>query len=579
MKRYPGRAFLIIFVILMLPVFVQAAKIQASVDRTRITAGESLQLTVTVSGKDADVDISPIKDFQVISKGSSSSVRMVNTQISREVGYNYILIPLKEGRLKIPPLTVKADGKTHQTREIVIQVSKQAQGELDTQDVFVKAHISEQHPYEGQQIVYTFALYNAVQLSKNARFQEPDFAGFNPKKVEDEKTYTTILSGRQYSVVELRYVLVPLKEGNATIGPAVLRCDIVRAQKRRRRSLFDDPFFGGARLEPRIFKTDPIAVNIKPLPAYTGDIQFSGLVGRVEVQAKLDKTELTVGDSTTLSITVQGTGNIMDAEEPAVNVPEAFKVYKDNPEERIQLEATGYSGEKVFRLALVATKAGIYALEPIQIVYFDVSKNRYADLSTPPFQVRIYPSVEKDDIQVYASPKDEQPPEFKKKKVEFTGRDILPLKEELDALESQRPMSLPRFIIFLLVPVFFYMAVVVVFMFILKQEDLRSIMAERADRLLKKATHIEVSADEFLSCLHKAVISAVFSKAGVKGESLTYAEAEEILRSSGYADETAKQAAQLLEKIESTKYSGLMISSDSKEELLSETKQLFRSLS
>jgi hypothetical protein len=562
----------------MLPVFVQAAKIQASVDRTRIAVGESLQLTVTVSGKDADVDISPIKDFQVISKGSSTSVRMVNTQISREVGYNYTLIPLKEGRLKIPPLTVKADGKTHQTREIVIQVSKQAQGKLDAQDFFVKAHISDQHPYEGQQIIYTFTLYNAVQLS-NARFQEPDFAGFSPKKVEDEKTYTTIMSGRKYSVVELRYVLVPLKAGNATIGPAVLRCDIVRAQKRRRRSLFDDPFFGGARLEPRIVMADPIAVNIKPLPAYTGDIQFSGLVGRIEVRAELDKTELTVGDSTTLSITVQGTGNIMDAEEPAVNAPEAFKVYRDNPEENIQLEATGYSGEKVFRLALVATKAGMYSLEPIQIVYFDISKNRYADLSTPPFQVQIYPSAEKDDIQVYASPKDEQPPEFKKKKVEFTGRDILPLKEELDALESQRPMSLPRFIIFLLVPVFFYMAVMVVFMFILKQEDLRSIMAERADRLLKKASHIEVSADEFLSCLYKAVISAVFSKAGVKGESLTYAEAEEILRSSGYADETAKQAAQLLEKIESTKYSGLMISSDSKEELLFETKQLFRSLS
>jgi len=559
MKRYPGRAFLIIFVILMLPVFVQAAKIQAFVDRTRITKSESLQLTVTVVGKDADVDISPIKDFQVISKGSSTSVRIVNTQISREVGYNYILIPLKEGRLKIPPLTVKADGKTDQTREIVIQVSKQAQ-------------------YEGQQIIYTFTLYNAVQLSKNARFQEPDFTGFNPKKVEDEKTYTTILSGRQYSVVELRYVLVPLKAGNATIGPAVLRCDIVRAQKRRRRSLFDDPFFGGARLEPRIFKTNPVAVNIKPLPVYTGGLQFSGLVGRFKLQAELEKKELTVGDSTTLSIAVEGTGNIMDVEEPNVNVPEAFKVYKDNPEENVRLGPKGYAGEKIFRLVLVATKAGIYALEPIQIAYFDVSKNRYADLSTPPFQVRIYPSAEKDDIQVYASPKDEQPPEFKKKKVEFTGRDILPLKEELDALESQRPMSLPRFIIFLLVPFFIYMAVKAVFMFIVKQEDPRSLMAERGDRFLKKASHIEVSADEFLSCLYKAVISAVFSKAGVKGESLTTAEAEEILRSSGYADETAKQAAQLLEKIESTKYSGLIISSDSKEELLFETKQLFRSL-
>jgi len=181
--------------------------------------------------------------------------------------------------------------------------------------------------------------------------------------------------------------------------------------------------------------------------------------------------------------------------------------------------------------------------EPIQFVYFDVSKNEYVALSTQPFKVQVVPAATTDEIHVYSSPKAEQPSGLKKKKVEFTGRDILPLKEELDALENQRLMSLPRFITFLLVPFFLYLAVKIFFIFTTKREDPERIMVERANRFLKNASHPEVSTEEFLSYLYRAVIFAVFSKAGVKGESVTYAEAEEILRYSGHSGETAREAA------------------------------------
>ena len=183
---------LTILFILMFSVSVQAADFRAYVDRTNISVGEPVNLTVAVSGSDAKVDVSPIRDFKVASRGTSTSVRIVNSRMSREISYEYILMPLRKGRLVIPPLTVEADGQTYQTKAIVVQVSKQTPAVAGQSDLLVRAKLSENTPYEGQQIIYTFRLFTAVRLA-NAKFQKPDFSGLNQTNqgIEYDLDYAT----------------------------------------------------------------------------------------------------------------------------------------------------------------------------------------------------------------------------------------------------------------------------------------------------------------------------------------------------------------------------------------------------
>jgi hypothetical protein len=567
---------LVIILIFAFPVWVRAADIRAVVDRTHAAMGESVNLSVTVSGGDAEVDVSAIRDFKVIPRGTSTSVSIVNGSMSRQASYNYVLIPLREGRLVIPPLTVVSAGKSLQTRAIVVQVSRQPLAEDASSDLFVRAQISEENPFEGRQIIYTFRLYATVQLA-NAKFQKPDFSGFTSKKVGDTKSFRKVINGREYNVSELSYVLVPLKSGMVTIDPGKLGCDVVQRKQRNRRSLFDS-FFGQAELEPKILATEAISINVRPLPAYNGDVKFSGLVGEFRIQAGLENTEIQVGESTTLAITVEGSGNIMDALPPEVIVPDAFKVYADNPEEHINVDGSGFSGKKVFRTALVAVKPGIYTIVPVQISYFDVSKSAYQTLSTRPYTLTAYPAAEKEKIEIFSAPAVQEQPRLKKKKVEFTGRDILPLKEDLDVLESHTSMNLSRFIIMLAAPFLLYLAGLAALKFSQKRDDPAGIMAQRAENALKKARKIEVSREEFLANLYRALVAAILANAGTKGESLTYAEAEEILCRSGHSDATGTQAAELLKKIESARYGGLSLDAAFKSDLLQETNQLVRSL-
>ncbi|OQX24950.1 MAG: hypothetical protein BWK80_18185 [Desulfobacteraceae bacterium IS3] len=586
-ERCAGRIFLCVMLMLAIagvPMKAYSADIRAYVDQKSVQVGESLQLTVSVSGGGGDVDISPIHDFKVISRGTSTSVQIVNGSMSRETAYNYALIPLREGNLSIPPLSVNVDGTVYQTQQITVQVSaRAAQGQADedsSRKVFAQAQISNPNPYQGEQMIYTFKLFNAIRIA-NAKLDKPEFAGFTAKEIGESKTYRTVISGREYNCTELNYMLIPMNAGEKSIEPATLNCDVVKPRRGRSRSMFDsffdDSFFGNADLEPAMFRTEAVKVNVKPLPSYNGDVKFSGLVGKFDIQAQLENSRLNVGDSTTLAITLKGAGNIMDAESPEIKVPEEFKVYKDNPEEDIQLGMSGYSGRKTFRAALVPIKEGNYVLEAIQLCYFDVSKGSYEVCSTPKLALSVSPSKEKDKLEVTSAPSEQVKP--LKKKVEFTGRDILPLKEELDALESRKSLSPIRFALLLLIPALFCLMAKLFLALTRKSEDPARLMAQRAEKVLKEACSRETSGEEFLSCLYRALVSVILSKAGTKGESLTYSEAAQILRSYGYTDETAEQAAGLLEKIESAKFSGRGLDKDFREELLAETKQMVRSLS
>ncbi len=570
--------FLITFAIFSLTP-AHAATVTAVVDRTRIGPDETIELTVSVTGGEGEVDMSPIRDFKVLSSGTGASIQIINGQMSKETNYAYRLIPLKQGRLVIPPLTVTVDNTTSQTAAIVVTVSPNMPEKAGAPDVFAEGIISNSSPYDGEPVVYTFRLYHAVQIA-NARFQKPEFAGFTAKELENSrKDYRTVKNGRDFNVTDISFLLVPVGPGQKTIDPTVLSCDLVMRQNVRRNpfGLLDDPFFGQNRLEPRIIRTEPLNIAVRALPSHDGKGTFSGLVGTFQIRSNVDKDTLKVGESATLSVTISGTGNILDAAAPDMAIPDAFRSYQDTPQETIQPGENGYSGEKVFRTALVPLKAGQYTLDPVELTYFDATAGQYQTLSTAPISVTVHPSGDGETVQSVSSPDLTVKP--LKKTVEFTGRDILPLKEDMKALETQQAMSPVWFGVFLLVPGLLCLGIKMYLSRTTQTDDPASLMARRADQALADACRPDAPAETFLTCLSRSVISILLAKAGVRGESLTYAEAKTILLSIGFSEEDARAGASLLERIDSARFSGREMDSGSRERLLSETRELIRKLS
>jgi hypothetical protein len=549
-----------------------SVEVAATVDRASITVQDVVRLSVSIKGGEGQVDVSAIRDFRVVSEGTSTSLQIVNNHVSREVVHNYTLVPLREGRLNIPALAFFSGGKKYATDPVEISVGAVETNRNDTADLFVRSEVSSKNPFQGQQIVYTFSLYSAVPLS-SVRFQPPSFEGFSARQIDDQKSYKKTISNREYHVNEVFFVLTPLKAQELSIGPAVLTCDVLVGTGRMRPSPFgffaNDPFFEPRERRRKILNSDPVSLKVKALPEYGGPGPFSGLVGNFGIRASLERDQVKAGDSTTLSVSVSGTGNVMDARLPEFAPPVALKIYEDAPEESISIDAEGYKGRKVFRTAIVAAEPGSFDLGPIVLNYFNPAKGVYETASTKVLKLNVAPS-ESNEKLVAASANTSLAGNAAKTKVEFTGRDILPLKESLDALESVKTISIPLFVFYLSIPSLLYIALLGVFRLTRKRGDPAELMARRAEKALKEAKVLREDPERRLLLLYRALVSAILAKGGAKGESLTYAEAGEILAKNLVDPATVDQATALLMKIESVRYGGATKEPNAIDDLLRE---------
>lgn len=552
--------------------------VRAEVDRNALAPDETLELTVTINGEQGSVDTSAIRDFTVTSRGTTRRINMVNGQFSQETVFAYTLSPLKTGALTIPPLRVLSDGNVYTTQSIQVRVAKEnPSGRTSAREVILEADVSDRTPYAGEPLTYTFRLFNAVQLA-NARLERPDFEGFTVSEVEDRKNYRRTISGVPYEVTELYYVLVPVTAGERRIVPSVLSCDVLRQSSSGRRGIINDPFFGfgRTRLESRVFRTPSLSVDVRPLPPDPEGKPFSGLIGEFTLDVSLTPQRLEAGESATLSIAVTGQGNFLDMTEPRVMIPDGFKSYKDAPEEDIHVTPNGYRGKKVFRVALVPMAPGEHSLAPVRLRIFDPVRGVYETLSSGPLALNVAPGDPEGTFEsVAALP---ETTGTRKRNVEFTGRDILPLKENLKALESTVPMTPTIFIAWLAAPIVFFMLALLILRRRCAPLSSEKMMMDRAEDALKNAVKSIADDDLFFSFVYRAVISAVLAKAEVPGESLTSPEARRILSEKGYSEDLGTQATRVIEQVESVKFGGEKMERSARQTLLSDTRRILKAL-
>lgn len=611
--------------------------VTAQVDRNRITINDSVELSVVFKDGEGQVDTSPITDFSIVSQSSSSNISIINGKYSKTFNAIYTLIPKKEGTLRIPQLKAEYKNRIYTTEEILIEVSAQAAHSSDSRDIFVEAGISGTSLFTGQQAVYQLRLYSAVRYS-NATLQPPSFKGFTAKEAGDRKNYRETINGRSYSVTQINYVIIPEVSGELQIDPALITCDV--AVRRNSRDPFDDPFFSNGlfsfgRAQTRQFSTGPVMVKVDPLPPYSessikssgltassssaqSKIPFSGLVGNFSIKASLDNLKLKTGDSATLTITISGTGNLMDAKMPVVAIPAQFKVYDDSPEEKINLTLDGYSGEKIFKMAIVPIEPGKYTIPSVILSFFNVSTHSYETISTDPVTIEVGQSTEQATTQQQhntvdnfnsGQPGADNKMAREKKKVEFAKKDILSIKEDASILVSTNKLSLLMFLSLFFLPcgLFFILRF---FMAISKREiSVSTQMLNKAKMDLKAAeqiiknehgkngveiqskikdtqiksnhadtTGISPSSNDFFKLLHDSLIAMVMSKSGSRGKSITADEVTRILTSAGSSFEAAGEVSALLNEIESARYGREESDPDYRKELLVKAKKLFQTL-
>ena len=107
-----------------------------------------------------------------------------------------------------------------------------------------------------------------------------------------------------------KMALFPTSVGAKTIDPMSIEAQV---RVRRTRDPFEDFFRGGGLFGttvPTLIASNPVTVEVLPLPETGRPPDFSGFVGNVDVTARLDKTTAEVNEVLTFTLRVEGDGNI-----------------------------------------------------------------------------------------------------------------------------------------------------------------------------------------------------------------------------------------------------------------------------
>ncbi|MEE4659217.1 MAG: BatD family protein [Halieaceae bacterium] len=360
--RHVGKLWVVLLVFAM-P--LQAA-VTATADRSVMTLADSLVLTLKATeGEDVDnVDLSELRrDFEVSSSGTSSRLSIVNGRSERSTERALVLLPKRSGSLKIPSLQV--DGV--RTRAQTIEVLPAPRNIDASQDVFVEAEVDQESVYLQSQLIHTFRIYQAVELTDRGRskLEIPDAVVEELESV----VFQRVVDGRPYRVIEVKHAIFPQKSGELTI-PAL---SFNGRREMARGSLFS---FGSGEMLRR--RSNPITVEVKPIPASWPDATWLPAASlELEESWSAEPGALKVGDSVTRSFTVTAEGIDASLLPPLeqVEVP-GLRVYPDQPKTENRPGRNGITGVATSSAALLITEPGQYTLPAVRLPWWDTNANR-----------------------------------------------------------------------------------------------------------------------------------------------------------------------------------------------------------
>lgn len=332
---------------------------------------------------DADPALVPVPSLRPV--GDRSLVR------------HYRLRALAAGRFEVGPVRLLADGREFTTDpiEIVVDDLPAAAAELPFNARFVAMREGGSETpvvHVNEPVVLSFAI-----LHRNPRGPDvntgtvswPSLDGFEVVELSRWARWHTgrpvSFDGGNYSALVVRRVAVlPGMSGTMAIGPAT-----VEAQQRAR--WFGPPRLGMPPFTSAILTSDPLTLEVLPLPEVGRPESFRGHVGTLELTSWVDRTNVAVGDTLTLEVEVDVVGYLRGLPGPEIDFPEAFEVAAPGMRDAFLGNSDGLSGMRTYIYRLVAVVPGTYEIPAVEMSGFDPATEGYGVSRGQPFTITVVP--------------------------------------------------------------------------------------------------------------------------------------------------------------------------------------------
>ena len=443
----------------------QDTSVQASLSKRVMAVNEEVRLTIRVTGPRGNLQaprLPGFKNFDTFYTGRASHVTFVNGQSTSSVEFSYVLIPRSAGNFTIDSVKMEVNGQNFQTDPLDVEVTNPSPGQVPStptqqpisshqggssipsqvpvqppqanfvptdDNIFIRAVVDKTTVYPNEQITLSYSLYTRYDTRYEGFEEEPAVSGFWIEEFppdKDVRRETVRLNGKRYVKADVKKVaLFPTAAADYTIQPGTIKVSI--RHEPRNTSIFDeffnDSFFTGgsffSRRENRLLKPPPIEVKVIPFPESGKPSDFNGAVGNIRMSASVDKREVVQNEPVTMTLVLEGEGNIETLNKP--NIPEltAFKIYESDTSSELFKTGNVIGGKKTFEIVFIPTEAGNLNIPTLSFSFFNPAIGTYQTLTTDNFPLNVKPSD-----QPFELPKVLTQQDVFKKDIEVEGRDI-----------------------------------------------------------------------------------------------------------------------------------------------------------
>ncbi|NLG34863.1 MAG: protein BatD [Lentisphaerae bacterium] len=379
-----------------LPAFSAAAMdVTFDVQPRLLNLGETAQASLTFHGTRSapSVDFPDIPGLQITSTGQQMQFGAGGSRVT----LTYTLFPRRAGAHVIGPYTLDLNGRQIQIPEIRLDVRAPDGNASERELVFARLQLPETPPYVHQVFDITLQLYSlpSIELTRDVNllggFPE---TGFAIGSFEELQMVREEVDGQIYHLRRFRARARALSSGTFTLQPA-LRVGIVDPNARPRRrdpfgGFFDDPFSRPS-ATPVTAAAPAAPLTVRPIPSAGRPLDFAGAVGLFDFSVDVRPRELKVGEPVTVSLRLQGAGNIAAARLPSFSDTDTFRAYEarlvgDSPDPAAE------RGAKTFEQVVIPRTENLTELPALRFSFFNPVSGTYETRTAGPFPLTVHPS-------------------------------------------------------------------------------------------------------------------------------------------------------------------------------------------
>lgn len=559
----PGAIALLAMVAAAAPSRAQdTPRASASLSATRVMVGATVVFEVrVVVGEPKPTTFGPValpSSLEIVSRQDFSHDQIaVPGGRTRIVQRNFVLAPNRPGIYQIPSVAIDVGGQTLRTDPLTLEVvpgapTPEPARPRDSEGVRMRASLDAASVYVGQQVILeaeaTFPRDFRQRQTRPATFETPNPPGFWVSEVPGGLIGgVRWINGEVHETQTYRRIYVPLQPGEYVIEPVSLRYEV-------RRGYLYSPESG------QLF-SDSLHLRVLPVPDADRPDSYTGAVGSYSVRAWLQPDRVAAGDAATLTVEISGIGNVKTLPPPRLPDVSGVEIFPPTEDANVSFRGTRLAGTKRFTWVLVPEREETIDFGAIRYGYFDPGDGRYDEASTVPLTLDVAAVAEGGG--------------------EAADTALAPILTRSRTVLATEWLRSPVFAAAQALPL---LALLVVFAVRRRRDRPTSEAAELRDRWLAALTRLESpdgSPDEraFLGGLSTAIRSALTEITGrerLRTLSIDAVPAE--LADAGVEESTAHGMADLLARIDRTRFGAGRLSDEARATMLAEARRLLEAI-